>query len=64
MINKDFHEFPDHRTNFFLLLQAVNLHCFDSFLRIPPQQFKLILDAIIWAFKHSMRNVAEIGWFS
>uniref|UniRef100_A0A914WL50 Exportin-1 C-terminal domain-containing protein n=1 Tax=Plectus sambesii TaxID=2011161 RepID=A0A914WL50_9BILA len=61
MINKDFHEFPDHRTNFFLLLQAVNLHCFDSFLRIPPQQFKLILDAVIWAFKHSMRNVAEIG---
>ncbi len=28
MINKDFEEFPEHRTNFFTLLQAVNSHCF------------------------------------
>ncbi|KAG0419764.1 hypothetical protein HPB47_003885 [Ixodes persulcatus] len=28
MINKDFEEFPEHRTNFFLLLQAVVTHCF------------------------------------
>ena len=28
MINKDFEEYPEHRTNFFLLLQAVNSHCF------------------------------------
>merc|ERR1712025_1567165 len=61
MINKDFEEFPEHRTNFFLLLQAVNLYCFNSFLTIPPQQFKLVLDSIIWAFKHTMRNVADTG---
>lgn len=30
MINKDFEEFPEHRTNFFLLLQAVNTHCFQG----------------------------------
>jgi hypothetical protein len=41
--------------------QAVNLHCFPAFLSIPPQQFKLVLDSIIWAFKHTMRNVADIG---
>jgi hypothetical protein len=28
MINKDFEEYPEHRTNFFLLLQAVDSHCF------------------------------------
>lgn len=28
MINKDFEEYPEHRTNFFLLLQAVTVHCF------------------------------------
>ena len=28
MINKDFEEFPEHRTEFFTLLQAVNSHCF------------------------------------
>jgi exportin-1 len=61
MINKNFEEFPDHRTNFFLLLQAVNSHCFAAFLAIPPAQFKLVLDSVIWAFKHTMRNVADTG---
>ncbi|XP_017879710.1 exportin-1 [Ceratina calcarata] len=61
MINKDFEEFPEHRTNFFLLLQAVNVSCFSAFLIIPPAQFKLVLDSIIWAFKHTMRNVADTG---
>jgi len=61
MINKDFEEHPEHRTNFFTLLQAVNAHCFPAFLSIPPQQFKLVLDSIIWAFKHTMRNVADTG---
>uniref|UniRef100_A0A7M4F6H5 Exportin-1 n=1 Tax=Crocodylus porosus TaxID=8502 RepID=A0A7M4F6H5_CROPO len=60
-ILKDFEEYPEHRTNFFLLLQAVNSHCFPAFLAIPPAQFKLVLDSIIWAFKHTMRNVADTG---
>ena len=34
---------------------------FSAFLAIPPAQFKLVLDSVIWAFKHTMRNVAEIG---
>jgi exportin-1 len=61
MINKDFEEFPEHRTNFFIMLQAVNLFCFPAFLNIQPAQFKLVLDSIIWAFKHTMRNVADTG---
>lgn len=61
MINKNFEEYPEHRTNFFMLLQAVNTHCFVALLNIPPAQFKLVLDSIIWAFKHTMRNVAEMG---
>ncbi|XP_058803182.1 exportin-1 [Phymastichus coffea] len=61
MINKDFEEFPEHRTNFFLLLQAVNVHCFPACLSIQPVQFKLVLDSVIWAFKHTMRNVADTG---
>jgi exportin-1 len=61
MINRDFEEYPEHRKNFFILLQAVNQHCFPALLQIPPPQFKLILDSVIWAFKHTMRDVAEIG---
>lgn len=61
MINKNFEEYPEHRTNFFLLLQAVNSYCFPAFLNIPSAQFKFVLDSIVWAFKHTMRNVAETG---
>ena len=61
MIIKDFQEFPEHRTNFFVLLQQVVTHCFGALLNIPPTQFKLVLDSIIWAFKHTMRNVADTG---
>jgi exportin-1 len=61
MINKDFEEFPEHRTNFYTLLEASNDYCFPAFLTIPQPQFKLILDSIVWAFKHTMRDVAEIG---
>ena len=28
---------------------------------IPPAQFKLVLDAVIWALKHTMRHVADTG---
>ena len=34
---------------------------FAAFLNIPAAQFKLVLDSIIWAFKHTMRNVADTG---
>jgi len=61
MINKNFEEFPEHRTNFYLLLQAVNNHCFPALLTLPQTQFKLVLDSIIWAFKHAMRNVGDTG---
>lgn len=61
MINKDFEEYPEHRINFYLMLQAVNLHCFPAFLIIPQPQFKLVHDSIVWAFRHTMRNVADTG---
>jgi len=46
---------------FYDVLQAVTTHCFPSLLLIPPPQFKLVLDSIIWAFKHTMRCVADTG---
>jgi len=61
MINKNFEEFPEHRTNFFLLIQAINKGCFSALLEIPSQMFKLILDSVVWAFKHTMRNVNDTG---
>uniref|UniRef100_A0A1I8MB08 Exportin-1 n=1 Tax=Musca domestica TaxID=7370 RepID=A0A1I8MB08_MUSDO len=61
MINKNFEDHPQHRVSFYELLQAVNAHCFKAFLNIPPAQFKLVFDSVVWAFKHTMRNVADTG---
>lgn len=61
MIKKNFEDYPQHRVAFYELLQQVNAHCFDAFLNIPPAQFKLVFDSIVWAFKHTMRNVADMG---
>ena len=61
MITKDYEEYPEHRVNFYNLLHQVVLHCFPALLTLSGQKFKVILDSIIWAFKHTMRNVAETG---
>lgn len=46
MINKDFEEFPEHRTNFFLLLQVCeaiySFLYFKNVLRIPASYTKII----------------------
>jgi len=61
MINQDFSEFPEHRVGFFKLLRAINLNCFPALLSLPPPQFKLFMDSIVWAIKHTMRDIAETG---
>ncbi|WWC63496.1 uncharacterized protein I303_106099 [Kwoniella dejecticola CBS 10117] len=61
MINADFSEYPEHRVGFFKLLRAINLTCFPALLEIPPQQFKLVMDSVVWAFKHTMRDIADTG---
>ncbi|ORY35659.1 CRM1 C terminal-domain-containing protein [Naematelia encephala] len=61
MINQDFAEFPEHRVGFFKLLRAINLTCFPALLELPPAQFKLVMDSVVWAFKHTMRDIADTG---
>ncbi|RKP35256.1 CRM1 C terminal-domain-containing protein [Dimargaris cristalligena] len=61
MINKDFAEFPEHRVGFFNLLRAIDLHCFSALLNLPPAQFQMVLNSIVWAFKHTMRDIADTG---
>lgn len=61
MINRDFTESPEHRTAFYKLLRVANLHCFPALLTIPPAQFKMFMDSIVWAFKHTTRDVADLG---
>ncbi|KAF7371257.1 hypothetical protein MSAN_00761500 [Mycena sanguinolenta] len=61
MINQDFTEFPDHRLGLYKLLRAINLKCFPALLGLQPAQFKLFMDSIMWAIKHTIRDVADLG---
>ncbi len=61
MITKNFEDYPEHRANFFHLLRAINSHCFAAFFTISAQSFKLVLDSVVWAFKHAERNISETG---
>ncbi|WVQ95132.1 hypothetical protein IAU59_002226 [Kwoniella sp. CBS 9459] len=61
MINQDFSEYPEHRVGFFQLLRAIDAKCFPALLEIPPPQFKLVMDSVVWAFKHTMRDIADTG---
>lgn len=47
MITKDFTEYPEHRTGFYNMLRAINLHCFPG-----KYQTRLLLsiDMGIWWF--------------
>eukprot|EP00316_Scyphosphaera_apsteinii_P022949 CAMPEP_0119314430 /NCGR_PEP_ID=MMETSP1333-20130426/32697_1 /TAXON_ID=418940 /ORGANISM="Scyphosphaera apsteinii, Strain RCC1455" /LENGTH=1099 /DNA_ID=CAMNT_0007319535 /DNA_START=148 /DNA_END=3447 /DNA_ORIENTATION=+ len=60
MITQNFEDFPEHRSNLFNLLRAINHHCFPALLT-AQSNFTLIIESIKWAFKHTERNVAETG---
>ncbi|KAH8549901.1 nuclear export factor CRM1 [Umbelopsis sp. PMI_123] len=61
MISKDFCEYPEHRLGFYTLLRAINRKCFKALLSLESNTFKLIIDSIIWGFKHTMREISEIS---
>jgi len=61
MITKNFEDFPDHRIMFFKLLRSSNSQCFSALLKLHPAQFKLVIDSIVWAFKHLEKNIADTG---
>mmetsp|Transcript_6441 Transcript_6441/g.15770 ORF Transcript_6441/g.15770 Transcript_6441/m.15770 type:complete len:1079 (-) Transcript_6441:407-3643(-) len=60
MITNNFEDYPEHRMNLFNLLRAINQHCFPALLN-SSENFRLIVESIKWAFKHTERNIAETG---
>jgi exportin-1 len=61
MIVKDFHTFPEHRTQFFEFLKAVTAHSFEALLQLPQERLKIALDSVLWAAKHHHSAHAEAG---
>jgi exportin-1 len=59
MITKNFEDFPEHRIRFFEFLKAVNQHCFTALFNIPPEHQKLVVHAVVWAMKHTERNISD-----
>jgi len=61
MITKNFTDYPDHRVHFFAMIQTINQYCFDAFFSLSPPEFKLLMDCVFWALRHTERNVSETG---
>ena len=54
-------DYPEQRLQFFALLRAITNACFSTLFAMSPGQLKLVIDSIIWAFRHTERNVADTG---
>ncbi|GJD07631.1 Protein EXPORTIN 1A [Galdieria sulphuraria] len=67
MIKNNFEDFPDSRYNLFRLLRAINQYSFASLFQLDEDpslaesEFRLVINAILWAVKHTERNIAETG---
>lgn len=61
MITKNMSDYPEHRLAFFKFLREANNHCFYGLFSIPSHIQKLVIDSIVWAFKHTERNISETG---
>ncbi|KAJ2080331.1 Karyopherin transporter [Coemansia sp. RSA 988] len=61
MINQDFTEYPEHRLAIYQLLRTINQKCFNALLNLPPQQFRFMVMSIMWGFKHTQRDVADVA---
>eukprot|EP00002_Diphylleia_rotans_P037081 TRINITY_DN824_c0_g2_i3.p1 TRINITY_DN824_c0_g2~~TRINITY_DN824_c0_g2_i3.p1 ORF type:complete len:925 (+),score=202.69 TRINITY_DN824_c0_g2_i3:61-2835(+) len=64
MIKTNFLDYPEHRTCFFKFLRAVNTSCFEAFFLLPANHLQLVVNSIVWGFKHTERNICEtVGVF-
>jgi len=61
MITANFEDFPEHRICFFEFIRAVNTHCFQALFNIPAEHQKLVVDSVVWAMKHTERNISDTG---
>mmetsp|Transcript_11016 Transcript_11016/g.16647 ORF Transcript_11016/g.16647 Transcript_11016/m.16647 type:complete len:1109 (-) Transcript_11016:83-3409(-) len=61
MITVNYEDFPEHRVQFYYFIKSVIKNCFASLFNIPAEQQKLTVDVIVWATKHTERNISDMG---
>jgi hypothetical protein len=52
---------PVHLENSLISLTHILSFLLSALLTLPPPQFKTFMDSIIWAIKHTMRDITDIG---
>jgi len=61
MITTDFNSNIDHRVNLFKLILTITENCFQALFNIPAEQFKTVIDCIVWAIKHDLPSIFDSG---
>eukprot|EP00049_Salpingoeca_infusionum_P018286 m.356524 g.356524 ORF g.356524 m.356524 type:complete len:1068 (-) comp17567_c0_seq1:423-3626(-) len=59
MITQDFETLPEFRTGFYDMLYAIMSRAFGSLSDLSGEQWKLLLNALVWGFKHPILSVAD-----
>jgi exportin-1 len=59
MITTNYEDFPEHRIRFYEFLKAIVAHCFPALFNIPTEHQKLVVDSVVWAMKHTERNISD-----
>jgi len=60
-ITTNFEVYPEHRLAFYQLLKNIIDHCFESILAFNEYQTQMVVDSVVWGFRHTERNIAETG---
>jgi exportin-1 len=61
MITTNYQDHPEIRYEFYNFLKEVTRYCFPALKAMGGESFKVVVHSIIWAFKHTMRNISELG---
>ena len=61
MITTNFEAFPDHRKNYFELLNSLVCSCFSGIISIDIAGTKVIMDSLIWGIKHQDPLLSELN---
>lgn len=64
MISADLQEYPEHRINFFKLIEAIAQCCFCSLVSMSSGEFDFVMQAIFYGIAHSSPAVSSIGLLS
>lgn len=61
MIKDETSQYPEHRVNFFQMVDSATRSCFEEVVNLPEHLLSYIVQSFLWALQHTIRQVAEIG---